>query len=320
MTSLLIATAVAAAVSAYADTVVDVRPDAKLWLRNLRGSVQVSTWGKNAVRIQVPSWTRARLRIAQRAGALSIEPEYGHPHSMEAARYVITVPTWMGVALVSPEASARVRGLKGDLIVRTVNGEVEVTDNQGSVSVSSVQGPIRVTHARGRLDLSTVNGPITLDDVTGSVNAETVNGPIELARVIADSVEASTLNGFVRFDGHFLNRGWYHFATHNGDIAVDLPKEPDAQVFVATYGGQFSSDFPVSAPRSRHGRGLHFTLGDGKAMLQLESFTGRIRLLREAGGRRTPQTPPVFEWREFGQVNNPPNPPNASDDDHEEDK
>jgi len=172
-----------------------------------------------------------------------------------------------------------------------------------------------VARARGHLDLNSVNGPITLADVTGSVNAETVNGSIELARVIADSVEATTLNGFVRFDGHFLDKGWYHFATHNGDIVVDLPKEPDAQVWVATYGGQFSSDFPVSAPRAKHGKGLQFTLGDGKAKLQLESFMGRIRLSREAGGRRTP----VFEWRDFGQFT-PPNPPNSPDDDHEEDK
>jgi len=319
VTSLLVATAVAAAVSAYADTTVDVTPDAKLWLRNLRGTVQVSTWGKNAVRLQTSSSSRARVRIAQRAGALSIEPEYARPHAMEAARYVITVPAWMGVALVSPEASARVRGLRGDLIVRTVNGEVEIADNQGSVSVSSVQGPIRVARARGHLDLNTVNGPITLDDVTGSVSAETVNGPIELARVIADSVEASTVNGSVRFDGHFLNHGWYHFATHGGDIAVDLPKEPNAEVFVATYGGQFSSDFPVAAPRSKHGRGLQFTLGDGRATLRLESFMGRIRLSRDAAGRRTPAQP-VFVWRDFGHFNHPPNPPNPPDDDHEEDK
>lgn len=251
----------------------------------------------------------SRVRIAQRAGAVSIEPEYAHPHAMQPARYVITVPSWMAVALVSPEASAQVRGLKGDLIVRTVNGEVTVFDNSGSVSVSSVQGPIRVARARGRLEVNTVNGPITLDDVTGRVIAETVNGRIELARVIADSVEASTVNGFVRFDGRFLNKGWYHFATHGGDIAVDLPKEPDAQVYVATYGGEFSSDFPVSAPRAKHGKGLQFTLGDGRAKLQLESFMGRIRLMRE--GRRAPQPPPVFEWHDF----NPPTPPDDEEDD-----
>ena len=316
MTSLLVATAVAAAVSAYADTTIAVGPDAKLWLRNQRGTGEVATWDKNAVKLHASRSARGLVRIASRAGAVSIEPEYAHPHAMEGGRYVITVPAWMAVALVSPEASTRVRGMKGDLIVRTVNGAVIVSDNAGAVSISSVQGPIRVARARGRLDLNSVNGPITLDDVTGRVNVETVNGSIELARVIADSVEASTVNGFVRFDGHFLNNGWYHFATHDGDIHIDLPKEPDAEVYVATYSGEFSSDFPVSAPHARHGKGLQFTLGDGKAKLQLESFMGRIRLMRDAGSRGTPQ-PPVFEWHDFGQFNNPPHPP---DHDEEDDK
>lgn len=310
MPSLLVITAVAAAVSAYADTVVEVAPDARLWLRNLRGSVSVTTWDKSSVRLQTNSRARSGVRIAQRGGSLFIETSH-EPHSEAPSRYAVTVPTWMSVALVSPEASARVRGMKGDLVVRTVNGEVVIADNSGSVSVSSVQGPIRVARSRGRLDLNTVNGPIMLSDINGRVMAETVNGPIELARVNADSVEASTVNGVVRFGGSFLKGGWYHFATHRGDIAVDLPREPDAQVYVATYAGEFSSDFPVSSSYSRHGKGLQFTLGDGRAKLQLESFLGRIRLSRE-GRPRTPETH-VFEWPE---TSSPPSPP----DDDEEDK
>lgn len=293
MPSLLVVTTLAAAVSAYADTTVDVTPDARLWLRNLRGSVSVTTWDKNAVRLHTPSRGRDRVNIAQRGSSLFIESSHGHGDT--PSRYVLTVPSWMSVALVSPEASARVRGLKGDLVIRTVNGGVSVADNEGSVSVSSVQGPVRVARARGRLEVNTVNGPIVLDDVAGRVIAETVNGPIELARVNADSVEASTVNGFVRFDGSILHGGWYHFATHRGDIAVDLPREADAQVYVATYAGEFSSDFPVAA-HTKSGKGLQFTLGDGRAKLQLESFLGRIRLFRDARSHRGSKT--VFEWPE----------------------
>jgi DUF4097 and DUF4098 domain-containing protein YvlB len=130
--------------------------------------------------------------------------------------------------------------------------------------------------------------------VTGSVSAETVNGAIQLARVLADSVEASTVNGRVRFDGHFQNGGWYRFATHRGDIAVDLARSPDAQVYVATYAGEFQSDFPVMAPYAKHGKALRFKLGDGSAKLHLESFLGRIRLTKEDKGHRP--SAPLFEW------------------------
>jgi hypothetical protein len=308
--SLLLAATLAAAVSAYADTTVDVRPDARLWLRNLGGMVNVTTWDRNSVRLQTVPHSRGAVRIQQRGPSLFIESTHG-PHADVVSHYSITVPSWMSVALISPEASAHVRGLKGDLVVRTVNGDVVVTDNEGAVSVSSVQGPIRVARARGRLDVNSVNGPIVLEDVNGRVMAETVNGQIELARVNADSVEASTVNGFVRFDGSFLKGGWYHFASHQGDIAVDLPQEPDAQVYVATYAGDFASDFPISAPHARHDKGLQFTLGEGRAKVQLESFAGRIRLSRGARTRTTAM--PAFEWH---WSRTPPAPP----DDDEEDK
>jgi DUF4097 and DUF4098 domain-containing protein YvlB len=188
---------------------------------------------------------------------------------------------------------------------------VIIADSQGAVSVSSVQGPIRVARSSGRLDLNTVNGPIELSDISGRVMAETVNGPIDLVRVNTDSVEASTVNGIVRFGGSFLRGGWYHFATHRGDIAVDLPHEPDAEVYVATYAGEFSSDFPVLAPHAKHGRGLQFTLGDGRARVQLESFLGRIRLSRE--GRSRPPETPAFEWP---GTRSPPPPPDDDEEDN----
>src|SRR5262249_10411776 len=160
LASLLVVTTLAAAVAAYADTTVDVSPESRLWLRNLRGNVVVSTWERNSVRLQIsPRIKGGNVRIGQRGPSLFIEPSRA-AYDGTPSRYTITVPSWMSVALVSPDASAHVRGLKGDLLVRTVNGEVEVADNSGSVSVTSVQGPIRLARARGRLDVNPVNGPI----------------------------------------------------------------------------------------------------------------------------------------------------------------
>lgn len=293
MIGVALATAVAIAISS-ADTVVSVTPDARLWIRNLQGQVSVGTWARNAVRLRAKGPHGEKVRIAKRGPAVTIEiPRTSRPS--QPGMYAVTVPAWMSVALVSPDASASVRGMKGDLMVRTVNGGISVEDNDGAIYVSSVQGPIRVSRARGRLEVNTVNGPISLDAITGWVNAETVNGPIELARMMADSIEASTVNGGVSFDGAFREGGWYRFTTHRGDIDVGLPANPGARVTVATYAGEFESDVPVRSPRAHERKHLQFTLGDGKSWLQLESFLGRIRLTKFAPSARRPP-PPAFEW------------------------
>jgi hypothetical protein len=49
---------------------------------------------------------------------------------------------------------------------------------------------------------------------------------------------------------------------------------------VATFGGDFSSSFPVRLSESRKGKRFSFTLGNGNARLELEAFQGRIQLKR----------------------------------------
>jgi len=299
--------AVAVSVSGTADTVVTVAPETRLWIRNLQGEVTIQTWSKNAVRVRSQGSSREKVRFTRRGPSVTIDSKRGP--SSRRSQYTVTVPSWMSVALVSPDASANVRGMKGDLMVRTVNGGVNVEDNDGPIYLSSVQGPIRVVRARGRLEVNTVNGPISLDAISGWVNAETVNGPIELARMLGDSVEASTVNGPVTFDGSLRQGGWYRFATHRGDIDVSLPASPDARVTVTTYAGEFESDVPVHSPRTRERKHLTFTLGDGRSWLQLESFLGRIRLSKSTpGARRAP--PPAFEWPDHFS--------STSDEDHDE--
>lgn len=285
--------AVAIAISS-ADTVVTVTPEARLWIRNLPGQITVNTWTRSAVRLQAKGPPGGgKVRIARRGPSLTIETSRSSPP--QPGQYTFTVPVWMSVALVSPDATASVHGMRGDLMVRTVNGGINVEDNDGPIFVSSVQGPIHVARVRGKLEVNTVNGPINLDAIVGQVNAETVNGPIELARMMADSIEASTVNGPVNFHGDFREGGWYRFTTHRGDIDVGLPASPDARVIVATYAGEFESDVPVRAPRAKERKHLQFTLGDGKSLLQLESFLGRIRLSTKASkAHRAP--PPAFEW------------------------
>jgi hypothetical protein len=52
-----------------------------------------------------------------------------------------------------------------------------------------------------------------------------------------------------------------------------------ATVSVATFSGGFESDFPVTLREVLGGgRNFQFTLGDGAARIELESFAGQIRL------------------------------------------
>lgn len=57
---------------------------------------------------------------------------------------------------------------------------------------------------------------------------------------------------------------------------VTIPR--GARVSVATFDGEFVSDFPVRVERFRGGRAFEFTLGDGQARIEIEVFDGEIHL------------------------------------------
>ena len=64
---------------------------------------------------------------------------------------------------------------------------------------------------------------------------------------------------------------------------MQLPKQVNVTVSVSTYSGDFESDFPVTlSEKSKKGRQFSFTLGTGKAVIDLETFQGSINVRRRS--------------------------------------
>jgi DUF4097 and DUF4098 domain-containing protein YvlB len=277
--NLAIVVLAAAAAAFPTDTTVTVGPETRLQLRNLVGDIEVETWSRSAVRIRAAHSPRERILIERRGPALVVgtRPRPGAP---DEVNYRLDVPRGMPVSLDGVRASARVYDLDGDVSIQTIAGEIAVRGGDGNVTLSSIQGPISVVGARGRLAVNSVDGEIRLLEIAGRILAETVNGPVALRRVVSESVEVSTVNGDLCYDGAIAGTGRYRFRTHNGDIAVGLPEQTGATVTVATYRGEIDSDFPLRVGPMGERNLFKLRLGDGRARLDLESFGGAIRLRR----------------------------------------
>jgi DUF4097 and DUF4098 domain-containing protein YvlB len=107
-----------------------------------------------------------------------------------------------------------------------------------------------------------------------------VNGEIVLERVDATSLEATTVNGDVGYDGPIRNGGRYTLSSHNGDVTIAMAESSSATVSVSTFSGEFESEFPVTLRETRKGKRFSFTVGSGSAQVSLESFQGTVQLVR----------------------------------------
>lgn len=259
--TLAVATAAVFSLSSAVDTTLAVRQGMELQVANFAGSVTIRPWDKNAVRIQAEAEGREKIAVKRDDDVLLIKA-YSQRAAQHMVELEITAPSWM------------------NLTVSGVNTDVDIEGTKGRVRVDTVHGDIVVVGGRGQIELNAINQDIHLTDASGTVLSETVNGDLTLQRIASDSVEVSTVNGEIFYEGTIRDRGIYRFTSHNGDVAIALPKTANATVNVSTFSGEFASDFPVMLSETKPGRRFCFTLGRGSAQVQLESFQGTIHIFR----------------------------------------
>jgi DUF4097 and DUF4098 domain-containing protein YvlB len=280
MTPLMVAVlATTLSLGNHADTTLAVHSGGRLEVSNFSGAVSVNSWSRDAVRVHVRCEGNTEVDVTPESGGLQINSteRRGPPGRVE---YDITAPTWMPIEVSGPMNDVEIDGTKSSVKVETVNGDVTLRGGSGDVELTSVQGEVEVTGASGHLKLSAINQGVTASHVSGQAEIETVNGDILLDDVQLDGLDASSVSGNLWFRGMMRDQGSYQLQSHAGDIQVVLPDQPNARITVSTYSGELSSDYEIGLHRLNTKENVAFTLGNGGARLDLESFSGRIQLLK----------------------------------------
>lgn len=271
--------------SPKSDQTVDAVKGTRLVLSNNAGEVVVRSWDQDKVRIQATHGPRDTITAETMDMTLRIRTRSTRGPS-GLVDYQITVPKWMPVNLSGTYLDATIEGTTAEVTVETVHGNARVTGGTGSVTVRSVEGIITIDKASGRVQATTVNEGIRVTNVTGEITAETTNGDIVIDNAQTSNLEASTVNGDLTFNGTIRDNGVYRLTTHGGDIRVGLGGATNATIFVRTFQGDFSADFPIQLPDGQTARSgskrFNFTLGNGSARIEAQSFNGDIVLARKA--------------------------------------
>jgi putative adhesin len=267
------------------DQTVPTARGTRLVIDNRAGEIVVHAWEKDALRVQARHNTRVKINLRTNAGAINIDSESNG--SLGSIDYDISAPSWMPIKVEGQYNYVGIDGIQGDISVETVRGDVVLKDVASAIA-KTIEGEIQVDGGRGKLSLSSVNDNIKVTGARGELIAETTNGDLTLARMESSSVEVTTVNGDVTYEGTLADRGHYSFTNHNGDIELTIPETANVTFNVRTYNGEFSASLPVKGPdpsQVRKGRRAAYTLGNGSAEVELESFGGDIKLRRAGAGR-----------------------------------
>jgi DUF4097 and DUF4098 domain-containing protein YvlB len=270
------------------DETVPVQKGTRLLVNNFAGDVIIRTWDKDAVHVTARHQTRTTVNIRPTAGGLAVSssPSRGPQGSVD---YEITAPAWMPVRVEGTYNFVTIDGAQNEVFANTVRGDVTIKGGSGVVTAKSVEGEVHVQGARGKVNVSSVNEKVVITDTSGDITAESINGGVTMTGIDSKSVDVSTVNGDIVYEGKIADGGHYSFGTHNGNLLLGVPDVVNATFTIRTYQGSFSTDLPlegVSRADVQRGRRVTTALGNGSADVTLETFGGSIRLRKGSARAR----------------------------------
>lgn len=268
-----------------------MQPGGRLTVENFNGSIEVSAWDENSVRISGTKFAPTQqlldaIRIDMTASGDSLRVRTVRPTERRGnmgATYVIRVPRKTGLErLESSNGSIRVEDVEGNARLKTSNGSVRVTGLKGSVEAQTSNGSIELLGHGGGAVLQTSNGSVRADGVRGTFQATTSNGKIAARLIESDPkrpIKVSSSNGSVDLTIEKLSGNDVYAHTSNSSITLRLPAKVGARIHARTSNSTVQSDFDVAGGRVSKGR-LEGEVGGGGPVIDLVSSNGPIRLAR----------------------------------------
>jgi DUF4097 and DUF4098 domain-containing protein YvlB len=269
------------------DTTVRLDRGGAVDLSLISGKIRVTGWDRADVKISA-SVESGYLRFNANSSRVSLSVEdsendgrRGRRHNDTGdARYDVSVPRGTRLILEAVSGDVISKGSQGEIEATSVSGDVDVTDGVRTVSAESVSGSVHAASVNGNLRTETVSGDLRAENVTGDVEASTVSGSIRLVGIQSKDVRTESVSGDLTYTGTIEPSGRYSFESHSGTVRLNIPRGAGVQFSVETFSGDLSTDFPVTIPPNPNGKRreghMDFTIGDGRAKVTAQTFSGSI--------------------------------------------
>lgn len=181
-------------------------------------------------------------------------------------------PDGANLNVASAAATVRADGRYGDVEIKAVSGDTELSEADGEARLKSVSGDTRVGRIGGRAELGSVSGDVNADVVEGPCTVKTVSGDVTVGDAHT-SVEVTTVSGDQQLAA--VQSGRVELRSVSGDIRVGVRRGTAVYMDVNSRSGDVSSELDA-ADGEVEGTGA-------QVEIRASSVSGDIALVRAAG-------------------------------------
>jgi len=262
-------------------------PHGTVEIFDITGSIELTGWDRPEIEVTgAPDDIGDSVRISGGGDKTSIQvrPGVGAGHSDDEARLVIHVPEKSDVKATLVSANLKVQGLKGDVDLRTVSGNIS-GEVGGDVRVNTATGFVHMT-ARGAksTEVRTINGDIELSGGSGEVEIQTVTGNAKVDLATLTRGRFHSISGNLKANLSLAPDAELDGESVSGNMRFDFPAAPAADFDIQTFSGDIDNCFGPKAEKAHFGPGsrLEFKSGEGRARVRIETKSGDVHLCSDA--------------------------------------
>ena len=274
-------------------------------LANIAGDIMVTGGNGDEIRIEAVKRARSRdgedakrlideMRIEVVETADRVEVRTLYPRNRRnysgSVDYTVTMPSGGSATLRSVSGDVRVSNVRGELRAESVSGNMVTAGATRLSLVKTVSGDVEVTDAaaEGEVTVSTVSGNLTARGLKArAVDLSSVSGDVILTNVTSDRATVKTVSGNVEYTGPLARSGRYEMTSHSGTVRLSVSGTTGFDLEATTFNGDVRSDFQLTlragidnegrgGRRNRMNRSIRGSYGDASAIVNLKSFSGDI--------------------------------------------
>jgi hypothetical protein len=263
----------------------DVSGTPEVVLQTFDGSIEVHSWDRDAIEVEVEKRAMNQelldqIKIAVEQDGNRVVVNVTGPGGegfrgitvgnriSPTARLRVALPRKTNLQASSGDGAISIDDVTGTVKLDTEDGSVRASRVYGDIHVRSGDGTINMEKVEGRLDLETMDGSITLDAKPTFLRGRTADGAIRV-QVAPESAMAED----------------WELTTGDGSIMLTLPTSFNAELDAESGDGSVQSSHPgirteerTGSDRQERRRTLRATMGTGGKILRLRTSDGRVRI------------------------------------------
>lgn len=229
-----------------------VDSDAKVLIELISGTIRVIGTSGNEIRVRGTvndEWETVEIHGGSSDVTIEVKVPRGRHRNMKlSADLEISVPSGVDLSFESVSTELTLEGLTDAVSIESVSGDIEIRGDMRELTIESISGNIDVEAGRSM-----------------------------------ENVEIEITSGNINWRGDLNPGGDYSFSAVSGIITLWVPEGTSADYEIEVFSGSISNEFGPSPQKSEMlpSQSLSFTVGSGSADVEIETFSGKVRLKKQ---------------------------------------